>query len=338
MKIIKIHYNCYGCGQYCETTNHNMRYRQHCKNEQLCQKCIIRRTKSAVVFQAVPEKYHELIYAGIIPFDIAIKNLQQISTDIKVEYYCENCDKHVLIRWSKQLSRQHGKYEQMCYSCLQSLIHNSPDYHQAHVERSKKLWQNEEYRQKGLRAFQEHNLRMSIDPIYASKHKRRSRSISGVVILGDRRISFDSAFELFYIHYAIDNYAVFRRCEFIIPYNGHHYHPDFFIIDATGKRSIIEVKGYYNNDVQTKEAAAQQFIITSDIADEYLLYTTAKLQRDGILLGVGGYHMWKQIRGICDVRIVRFAEEKHREIARIGPHRYYKNQTNQKNREAALYR
>ena len=87
-----------------------MRYRQHCKNEQLCQKCIIRRTKSAVVFQAVPEKYHELIYAGIIPFDIAIKNLQQISTDIKVEYYCENCDKHVLIRWSKQLSRQHGKY------------------------------------------------------------------------------------------------------------------------------------------------------------------------------------------------------------------------------------
>jgi len=172
---------------------------------------------------------------------------------------------------------------------------------------------------------------MQIDPEYASAHRRRSRSITGKLLINDQWIVFESAFELLFLWNIKDKYDIIRRCNFAIPYGGHFYHPDFFLIDNVGSRIIAEVKGYYNNNVARKQKAAEQYINETGIADFYILYDTTKLLADGILYGIGGGRMWKQIREIFDEQIITFADPKHRRIAEIGLSRFRREIKNQKN-------
>lgn len=322
-------YKCLGCGVKCKTTTHNLQYRQHFKNEHYCMKCIIRKTKSSKVFDAIPPEFHQQIFDNCIAFDLAVKFLSNISTYINVVYPCNVCGKDCKIRWSKILDRKSLVFERLCYYCMQRKI--NLDKSDEHSSRSKALWHNIEYRKKCIKSFEKHNKRMQLDPVYANKNKRRSKSVSGSIFIQQQWINFDSAFELLFLHHISDKCKTIRRCKHAIAYFEHYYHPDFFIIFNDGTRAIIEIKGFYKNKVEEKKQAAIDFITETKIADCYILYDTDKLITDGVLTGVGGGHMWRQIKRIYDARIITFAEEKHRRIAEIGQRRYAKEIKNQQN-------
>jgi hypothetical protein len=171
---------------------------------------------------------------------------------------------------------------------------------------------------------------MQIDPEYAYKHKRKSGNISGEVLLGQTFIKFDSGYELLFLC-SLPESVIIRRCQHAIAYGKHFYHPDFFLIYPNGKRVIVEIKGFHKNRVDEKRDAALLYIKESGIADDYSLLDTNALIKLGILSGVGGARLWKQIRRLANERTIRFTEAKHREIAKIGCSRYYKNCKNQLN-------
>jgi len=177
---------------------------------------------------------------------------------------------------------------------------------------------------------------MQIDPEYANKHRRRSKSISGRVLINGRWIRFDSAYELIFLWYAKDRFKTIRRCRFAIAYGSHFYHPDFMVIDLSGARSIVEIKGFYKNNVIEKQRAARKYIAENSVADSYVLYDTNKLIRDGILLKIGSRYMWQQIAEINNATTIAFADKKHKRIAEIGYQRFNKEVKNKKYIEAAV--
>lgn len=317
MRIFRVKYDCEFCDAPCETTNHNLRYRKHYKNKHYCQKCIIRLCKASRVFDRIPVKYYKSALLDELDFDVAKKYLQEVRTNVKVLYLCDKCDKNVRIRWCKILDRKHEKFSKLCNICLQRRISNDEDMKRQNVEHSRGLWADKGFREKALASFMEHNRKMRFDVEYSQRYRRKSRSVVGVIIIDRREIEFDSGYELIFIHEIIDKCSVFRRCLTPIKYEHGYYHPDFFII-RDGISEIVEVKGYYNNNVGKKAEAAERFIIETGIADKYSFYNTTRLIEEGILSGVGGARMWKQIKKVNNARIIKFAEEKHKKSAEIG--------------------
>jgi hypothetical protein len=193
---------------------------------------------------------------------------------------------------------------------------------------SKKLWTNQSYRINCLKSFVLHNEKMQHDVEYAARYRRKSKSVTGTILIGESPIRFDSAYELLFIWYCKDKMTI-RRCHFAIAYGNHFYHPDFMIIDQCGNRTLVEIKGYYRNSVVEKQVAAEQYISQTGVAEAYILYDTKRLLADGILNGVGGAYMWRQIRNIYDEAIITFTDPKHKRIAEIGISRYTKEAKNQ---------
>jgi hypothetical protein len=330
MKIRTVTYDCIGCGGSCVTTNHNLRYRKHHNNEYYCQRCLIKLEKSSEVFYALPPQFHNQVFAGKVDHSLAVKYLRNVRSNINVEFCCKRCSRRQIIRWNKLLARKNNKFDSICYTCLQRKLNSTDEAIAKHRERSKSLWKDAVYRTACLRAFQHHNNKMQHDVEYAAKHKRRSRSISGEVKIGNRSLRFDSAYELMFIDHIYDRCVILRRCEYAIAYGKHFYHPDFFIMLPCGSRVIAEIKGYYRTNVEEKQRAAVEYIKKTAIADEYVLYDTNRLLNDGVLDGVGGGKMWDQLRRICNARTVCFASRKHQTIAKIGRSRYYKQIKNNK--------
>jgi hypothetical protein len=179
---------------------------------------------------------------------------------------------------------------------------------------------------------------MQIDPEYANRHRRRSRSVEGIILVGGQEIRFDSAFELIFLWNTRNKYCKVRRCNFAIAYDNHFYHPDFFVVDKNGERAIIEVKGFYKSNVAEKQTAANRYILETGIADRYILYDTDRLLAESILYGVGGARMWKQIREINNAATITFTDPKHQRIADVGVSRFRREVKNKKNIEASLRR
>lgn len=328
MKIIKVSYECIGCSVNCVTTNHNLRYRKHHKNEYYCQKCLIKLEKSFQVFFALPVEYHQQIFLGCVDYDLAVKYLKHVKTKIRVKFRCEECSKLCEIRWSKLSERKNNKFDRLCGRCLQSKLNTTEQAIDKHRKRAELLWKDNSYREKCLKAFESHNRSMQLDVEYAARHKRRS--IDGEIEIDGRSIRFDSAFELIFIDYIYHKCKIIRRCNHAIMYGSHFYHPDFFIVLLSGKRVIVEIKGYYRDMVYEKQVAAIRYIKETGVADDYVLYDTDLLLSEGILKGRGGTCMWKQIRKINNDRNVTFTDQKHRRIAEVGYSRYRKESKNQK--------
>lgn len=338
VKVKRVEYECIGCDRDCITTDHNLRYRQHRKNELYCQRCLIKLGKAPAIFKAVPKEYHRALLSGEIDHAIAYKYLLGISTSIKVRFACHVCYKLCLLRWSKMLDRRNDKGEAICYKCLQTKINTSPTVMAAHRSRTEKLWQDAEFRREHLVGFESHRRRLQTDQDYAAKHKRRCRSVAGTITLNGKTIRFDSAYELIFIAYITPRCLTVRRCEFTIAYGKHYYHPDFFVIFPDNKRVIIEIKGFYNNRVAEKQVAAQRYVTETGIADLYELYDTDRLLRDGVLRKLGGGYLWKQISEVCKHAVVTFSEAKHRKIAEIGVRRYRKTPEYQIDHQKTVHR
>jgi len=300
-----------------------------------CSACLIRRRTMTKIYEAIPVEYHSLLDSNIISFDMAEKYIANISSSIIVSFTCIKCHADKQIRWCKLLERKHSRAEKICCSCLQSSINTQDSHLLAHRERSKKLWHRDAYRVKCIKAFQEHNKKMQLDVDYAQLHKRKSKSVTGELLVGDRFIKFDSGFELIYLASLPEN-VIIRRCNFPISYKNRYYHPDFLVIDASNKKTIVEIKGFYKNAVEEKQAAAIQYISQTKIADDYILYDTDRLLKEGILEGTGGGYFWKQIRKINNGRIIRFTDSKHQQIAEHGRNWRIKDSDNKKNREKSL--
>ncbi len=330
-KIIEVIYDCEKCGVKCVTTNHNLRYRKHHKNEYICQKCLIKLEKSSSVFDALPNEFHNQVFDNQIDFDVAVKYLYGISTHINVRFACKKCQQIIVMRWNNLLRRKHHRLDNICIKCLNDLIQNDPYKLKSNSDKSKLLWNNNDYKLKCLKAFEAHNKRMQLDTTYANKHRRRSKSITGTILLNNQNIVFDSAFELIFLAITRNSFAKIRRCNFAIAYNNHFYHPDFFVVYHDGTSSIIEIKGFYNNNVSEKQQAAESYIKETGVTESYVLYDTTKLLADGILLGTGGAKMWKQIRDFYDETIITFTDPKHKRIAEIGLSRYRKETKNKQN-------
>ena len=337
MKYVRITYDCGKCGASCTTTTHNLKYRDHHKNEHICQKCLIKLEKSNAVFEAVPVEFHHQIFSGCLDYKIAIKYLRGISSKILVKFGCSICNCECCIRWSKIADRKHHQYDNICLKCLDNLIQNEPAKLELNRNNSKLLWQNKDYRIQCLRAFDLHNKTMQTDPEYANKHRRRSRSVEGTVLINGHKIRFDSAYELIFLWGVRDRYNKIRRCNFAIAYGNHFYHPDFFVVDRSGERMIVEVKGFYKSNVAEKQTAADSYIAETDIADSYILYDTERLLTECILRGLGGGHMWKQIGEINNATTIAFTDPKHQRIANIGINRFRREAKNKKHIEASLH-
>ena len=71
-------------------------------------------------------------------------------------------------------------------------------------------------------------------------------------------IKFESSYELGFIYACLKNGKNIKRCNIVIPYKKeneiHNYYPDF-IID----NNIVEIKGYANDDVESKSLAAKKY-------------------------------------------------------------------------------
>ena len=241
-----------------------------------------------------------------------------------------------MLRWWDLARRKHYKYDNLCIKCLNNLIQNDPEKLEQNKNNSKLLWCNSDYRIQCLKAFELHNKRMQLNPEYANKHRRRSNSVTGTVLIAGQQIVFDSAFELIFLWSTKDRYTTIRRCNFAIAYGGHFYHPDFFVIDKCGDRIIIEIKGFYQHCVAEKQKAAEQYIAATGIADFYVLYDTDRLFAESILDGIGGGWMWKQIREISNEAIITFADQKHKRIAEIGISRFRRENKNKEHIQESL--
>jgi hypothetical protein len=226
--------------------------------------------------------------------------------------------------------RKYYKYDNVCSSCLNYLIQNDPGKIAINQANSKALWCDASYRRKCLKAFELHNKNMQLNTAYAHKHRRRSRSVEGFIEINGQSIRFDSAFELIFLWQVRNKYQKIRRCNFAIAYSSHFYHPDFLVIGPDGYKSIIEIKGFYKSNISEKQEAAEKYIAETGIADSYILYDTELLLSEGILRGVGGAHMWKQIREINNETTVTFTSEEHKRIAEIGRSRFRRETKNKK--------
>lgn len=338
MKYVRVQYKCLGCHARCSTTTHNLRHRTNNKDLHYCFKCLLKLEKLSAVFAALPAEYHSKVFAGCIDYTIAIRYLKDVSTKLLVRYECRQCHTTHCLRWSKFKDRKHFRFDDLCYKCLGVLISNDPLMVEQNSRNSKSLWLSNGYRKKCLHSFLEHSKRLQIDPLYAAKYRRKCRSIAGSIVIRGQVIRFDSAFELFYLWYIKDRCSVIRRCEFAIAYGEHFYHPDFFVIDLVGGRTIIEIKGYYRNNVIEKQTAALAYIAETAVADNYVLYDTERLIAEGIVSGRGGARMWRQIRSICDETTITFADQKHCRIAEIGPARFRAETQSKENRKTAICR
>lgn len=301
-----------------------MRYRKHYKNEKYCILCLNKLVLSKDLLASMPNEHHWQVFRGYIDYDVAVKYLKDISSKIEVRFVCDICGKLCKIKWNKLRERRNYKFKDICYTCVQSLIHNSPDMLQTNRERSALLWLDDDYRRRCIKAFQEHNTQMQIDPRYAAAHRRKSKSITGAIEIHERFIEFDSAYELIFLWYIKDQYPIIRRCEFAIPYGRHFYHPDFLVIDHYGHSIIIEIKGYYRNNVKAKQKAAERYIEEIQIADDYVLYDIDRLCGEGIIK-IGSSWMWKKIKEINNETAIKFTDCKHSEIAKLGRYRFYKD-------------
>jgi hypothetical protein len=299
----------------------------------LCFSCWKRRQTMAKTYDAVPIEYHKFLDANLIDFDIAEKYLQDIQSSICVSFECISCNMTKTLRWCKILARKFDAGVKICYSCLQSKINNRDDYLEAHRVRGTEMWKHQEYRKKCIKGFEAHNKKMQLDVEYSQKHRRKSKSVSGEILIGDKFVKFDSGFELIYLA-GLDHASIVRRCNFAISYKKRYYHPDFMVI-SNGRKTIVEIKGFYKNAVEEKQEAAIAYIAKTKIADNYILYDTDRLLREGILIGTGGGHFWRQIRKINNERIVRFSDVKHQQIAATGKN---KNSKIEKNKQDSIQR
>lgn len=329
-KVFKVRYNCEKCGVECTTTNHNLRYRDHYKNEYICQKCLIKLSKSKLVFDSIPSEFHYQIFNNEIDYELAVSYLIGVSTKLHIKMICKICNCISILRWNDLCRRKHSRYDNICLKCLNNLIQNDPSKLASNRLKSKSLWKNPKYRSKCIKAFELHNEKMQNNPEYAYKYRRKSNSVTGTININGQDIIFDSAYELLFIWHIRHQYKI-RRCWFAIDYGGHFYHPDFLIIDNKGNRIIIEVKGFYQNHVEEKQKAAEEYIKHTGIADEYVLYDVNKLIGTGIVTGTGGARMWKQIREIYHEATITFTSPKHQRIAEIGVSRYRKESKNTTN-------
>jgi hypothetical protein len=281
------------------------------------------------VFKAIPVEFHYQIFANLIEYEIAIQYLCNISTNTCVKFTCQKCNGINIMRWRDLERRKYHKYDNICSKCLNKLIQNNPEKLEANKNNAKKLWYSEDYKSRCLRAFESHNKKMQLDPKYANKHRRKSKSVTGKILIDNQLIIFDSAFELIFLWSIRGKYNIIRRCDFAIAYNNHFYHPDFLVVDNDNNRIIIEVKGFYKNNIIAKQKAAEQYIIETNIADSYILYDTERLLSESILHGIGGAYMWKQIKEINHEAIISFTDPKHQRIAEIGINRFRKEIKNQ---------
>jgi small nuclear ribonucleoprotein (snRNP)-like protein len=292
--------------------------------------------KAPNLFDVLPENFHSDVFKWDIDFDVAIKYLKDVNSKILVSYECETCGENCQTEWSKILVRKNHRFSKLCYICLQRLINTSEDVLSDHKERSIKLWENPDYRSKCLKSFEEHNRLMQTDVEYSAKHRRRSRSVYGSILINGHNIRFDSGFELIFISRIKEECDVIRRCENAIAYGSHFYHPDFYLVYPSGKRVIAEIKGYYKNNITEKREAAIRYIQETGVADEYVLYDVDLLLAEGILSGLGGTNMWKQIKKIYEQESITFSDPEHRRIAEIGYRRFYKEKKNQKDNQVTL--
>lgn len=335
-KTCKITFNCSKCNKKYTVAEQALRQRTNHKGEYICYKCLIRLRESSRVFGAIPEEFHHQLFKGYIDRKIAVKYLKGLFSKVLVRYKCRKCKRIKYVRWDRFSNRKHFQYEDICQQCSTTLINNQPSMLQLNRNTSKSLWHNPDYRLKCLKAFEQHNKMMQMDPEYAFKHRRRSRSVSGHILINNQTIKFDSAYELIFLWQTKDKYLTIRRCGFAIAYNGHFYHPDFLVVSPNGDRIIIEIKGYYQNNVVAKQKAAEQYIYETRIADSYILCDTDMLIKQGILRKVGSQSMWKQIKEINSETVITFADPKHKRIAEIGPTRFRREIKNQKKNETPL--
>lgn len=326
-KPTKIIFNCKKCNNKYETTKESLKYRTNYANEHICKSCISKLQRLEHVFKVIPNNMHYQIFNGCIDYDIAIKYLKNISTKLNIKFNCRVCNKEHKVRWHKFEERQNYKYDNICYHCITIAINNDPKMLKINRDRSKKLWNNNEYRKACIKAFHNHNHKMQTNQEYANKHKRKSKSISGEILVKSQWIRFDSAYELIFLWHIAFKCDIIRRCNFVIPYGNHFYHPDFLIINNDGSRHIIEIKGFYKNKVQEKQKAAIKYIKESKAADSYILYDTNLLIKEGIIK-IGSTWMWRKIKEINNETSIKFSNKKHKEIAKIGRYQYYKKMQN----------
>ena len=328
LKTLRINCDCLGCGDIYQIGAYSKKQGQ---NKLYCGRCLIKLSKSYKLFESLPIEHHAAVFKWRLNFDVAVQYLKCVNSKIRVVYDCEMCNSNCSTEWSKILIRKHHVFDKLCYECIQRSINLDPIRLQENADRSRELWHSDVYRSKCTEGFKSHNTKLQQDPEYLAKHRRNnSRSITGSLNLENRSIHFDSGYELLFIDYALSNNYIIRRCEFAISYGSHYYHPDFFIIKPDGKRVIVEIKGYYNKNVEDKKCAAIEYINNTGIADEYHLCYTDELISLGILSGVGGFRLWKKIARVYNERSITFTEEKHTRIAEIGRSRYNQEIKNKK--------
>ncbi len=347
---------CEKCGNKHQINIYLWNNRKCFSGVKVCNKCAFKLNRFKKLFDLVPEKYHkEILQQFQINFSVARKYLRNFSTKIDLKCDCIKCSKSYITRFDKIFKRKYFNGQQICPICLPKLISNSqthklnnseaqliaqnkPDRLFKNQNKARLLWKDNNYKRKCLVGFSKHNQKMQTDPAYANKHKRRSKSVSGIIKINNYNIRFDSMYEVIFLWYVKDEYKVIRRCEFAIVYGNHFYHPDFFLIGKNGERVIIEVKGFYKNKILEKKKAAEEYILKTNIADSYEIYDTDRLIREGILIGVGSGRLWKQIKEIYNAGVITFTDSKHKQIAEIGRRRFIKLQKNQNNKTCSVSR
>ena len=350
----RITFDCKMCDKSTMVTFLSWSHRDHFAKEFLCNKCCVRLNLSKKLFAALPKKYHkEVCKTHKVPFEL-LNLVKGTSSKVLIHGVCKNCGNEFNSIIRNITERHYFRNEPYCKKCLiklvpklpQQLLNNSkaqliaqntPERLNQNILTSRRLWKEGKFGLRCLRAFSKHLERMQTDPEYALTIRRNRRSIAGVVNINGHKIRFDSSYELIYLWYIKDKVDFIRRCEFRIAYGSHFYHPDFMICQ-NGIRKIIELKGYYEKDVYETQKAAIEYIKQTNVAEEYQLYDTNRLIKEGILQGRNSNQLWQQVRRIFKHGVITFTQDKHRQIAEIGRKKWYKERRHKTNNKEEVLR
>ena len=225
-----------------------------------------------------------------IPYEIVKEKFPNYRGNFQIEFKCENCGKIFYTSMKNFFHRKYYVGRQICKECILKLVCSSDEWRQTNskaqliaqnkpevkakmsisVKASKtpevlkkhsiasiKNWSDKSYRDKHRKSIL--NAFKNMNQSARDKMIHKNGYYSGWYLIGDKKLFFNSSWELQFIHWCEENKIFIERCDFCIPYfvDGvkHNYIPDFVIIE-NGIKKLVEIKGRACEYVNLKNSAA----------------------------------------------------------------------------------
>lgn len=269
-KQIKITSVCQICNKtYTITLRTFIKRAKNNKNIHICSYC-------SRIFLCCKTPADLLRHHGKIPWSDFVKYKNTYtSSKLYVHFKCSVCGQDGKCRWDHLTNRKYFPEEPICNKCI---IHKTTSTAEWRLVNSKAqlIAQNRPDVIKKQKDAQKRIMKTEGE-LYIEKRINYKIRLTGYY----NNIFFASSYELSFMYWANKHNIKFGRSCDIIKYYSHgkerRYFPDFWM--KTGKKYLIEVKGFKNELVYDKKKAAIEYVKSAkNDYDEYLILDDAVIK------------------------------------------------------------